>query len=994
MRRTRVRLNLWNRQTPGVRLFARDIPQRRGTPPACPMPTSIDEFWKLAIAARLLDAATCKRLQAQFGADKDGVDATDATALARWLVRRKKLSRYQAAVLLSGRPGPFVFGDFVITARIESGRLAQSFRAVHKRNHTVLLVFAPSTTATAASGSATTGQFQIARAIQDPHVARVLRYESTAVPPYFVLEDLRGASLCELLNDNKPPLDDAYRIAWHAALGLAAIHDGGATHGALRPDNVWVDGRTAKLLQFPLATLDGPAERLRGAAVDYLAPELADASHTADRTSDIYALGCIMYELVAGRVPFDGGTAEERLARHQSETIERLDGAASGVDTALAELVAAMLTKSPGSRVRNARDVADALESIIPTVRQKPGANAPTATTEAADETRRAGPAPVPTAPTTADRGAPVEKPLATAIPIRRASQSAEADVATPSIVVDQSAGDRAAEPAGSTRPRRRISAPVLGIGAGLVLVVAVALAAWLTMAGGTASPPRGATVAGKLTRSNSAGEQVSSGSAKHDDGASKAVLARPAPDVNPIDDDGRTLWISPTAGESLDVRYVPSSAQVILAMRPAELFALDEGTKVIEAIGPGGTAVIDRAQETLGVDLGDIKQLTVAFVPDASGAPQATYAMRLAKPVSEQELLTAWGDPQPITHKSHTIYQRGSLAYYLPPGEQGHVAVIAPTPLMKQLLDHGGDPLLRRGIRQLLRASDSARHVNLVLTPSYLLTDGKSLLQGKLARLHGPLEQCFDMRVQAVLASAHMGEELFLELRAVGPSDVRPEQLAQQLHERLVQQGERLEHYLAALSPQPYGRLIVHRFPRMVQLATSFTRFAGEDRQAVLRCYLPASAAHNLVLGAELTLFEHPDASPADASGQPGKASPSVGPLDRIVSLSFPRDTLERTMELLSAEMGIPIMILGADLQLEGITKNQSFALDERDQPARQVLLKVLKLANPDGKLVYVPKLDAAGNKTLVITTRAAAARRGDALPPEFEENSSGKVP
>lgn len=81
-----------------------------------------------------------------------------------------------------------------------------------------------------------------------------------------------------------------------------------------------------------------------------------------------------------------------------------------------------------------------------------------------------------------------------------------------------------------------------------------------------------------------------------------------------------------------------------------------------------------------------------------------------------------------------------------------------------------------------------------------------------------------------------------------------------------------------------------------------------------------------------------------------------------------------------------MPIAIVGSDLQLEGITKNQSLNnVEERDQPAADVLRKLLSLANPDGKLVYQIKPDSAGRETIYITTRPAVLKRGESLPPGF---------
>ena len=82
----------------------------------------------------------------------------------------------------------------------------------------------------------------------------------------------------------------------------------------------------------------------------------------------------------------------------------------------------------------------------------------------------------------------------------------------------------------------------------------------------------------------------------------------------------------------------------------------------------------------------------------------------------------------------------------------------------------------------------------------------------------------------------------------------------------------------------------------------------------------------------------------------------------------------------MLFEDLGIKYEILGTDMQLEGITKNQSFGLDEHDKPAEEILQKIMHLANPDGKLVYVIKPKAPGGpEMLFITTRAAAgeARR-----------------
>ena len=101
-------------------------------------------------------------------------------------------------------------------------------------------------------------------------------------------------------------------------------------------------------------------------------------------------------------------------------------------------------------------------------------------------------------------------------------------------------------------------------------------------------------------------------------------------------------------------------------------------------------------------------------------------------------------------------------------------------------------------------------------------------------------------------------------------------------------------------------------------------------------------------------------------------------------MTLVFARDTLEKSVQMVAEEAGVPIEINGRDLELEGITKNQSFGLAERDTTADAVLRTILAKSNADGKLVYVVR-SQDGAETIEITTRAAAAKRGDTLPPGF---------
>jgi hypothetical protein len=111
---------------------------------------------------------------------------------------------------------------------------------------------------------------------------------------------------------------------------------------------------------------------------------------------------------------------------------------------------------------------------------------------------------------------------------------------------------------------------------------------------------------------------------------------------------------------------------------------------------------------------------------------------------------------------------------------------------------------------------------------------------------------------------------------------------------------------------------------------------------------------------------------------------------LQKPITLTFPRNTLEVAIKLVGSGIGVPIEILTDDLKMEGVTQNQSFGLDERNQPAEEILLRILRRANPDGKLVYIIKNVPGEGERIVVTTRVAAERRGETLPAALKRGAT----
>ena len=165
------------------------------------------------------------------------------------------------------------------------------------------------------------------------------------------------------------------------------------------------------------------------------------------------------------------------------------------------------------------------------------------------------------------------------------------------------------------------------------------------------------------------------------------------------------------------------------------------------------------------------------------------------------------------------------------------------------------------------------------------------------------------------------------------------------------------------------------------------------------MRAYLPPIAAHNLLMGAELLLTQA-GTSRRLPGRQPRRPKSIDERLAAVTTLVFPKESLQRALELLADDIGVAIDIDGAAFRTAGVTQNQTLALDLRDRPAGEILVEILRRANPDRTatgaadprqtLVYVDRAGGRGRGAgaagrIIVTTRAAAAARGLPLPAPF---------
>jgi hypothetical protein len=469
-------------------------------------------------------------------------------------------------------------------------------------------------------------------------------------------------------------------------------------------------------------------------------------------------------------------------------------------------------------------------------------------------------------------------------------------------------------------------------------------------------------------------------------------------------------VWVSPTEGPPLDLAYLPPGVQIIVALRPDALVVHTEGTKVLEALGPLGQQGVALLDEML-LDSHGVDQLVVGMSATSDGRWQTALAARLSTgPTAAQHLATKLPHAVEKTHNGITYLVANGRAYHAPKSDQ-QLLVVAPSEALPDIIALQGDPPpLRREVERLLSHTDADRHFTLIVAPNFLFSEGRGVFNGQLAPLREPLFWFLGDEFGAAALSLHWDDDFFVELLAAPTLDTSPERAAIYLFERVGQIPDRLEEFVVGLQTQPYGRRILARFPAMVRKLATYTRSGFEADHAVLRCYLPAIAGHNLLIGAELTLAESlgsPRTSHTVAARLSSPKSEVTAPstsvdaitlrqrLKQSTSLSFSRETLEAALEQLSRDIGVDIVIAGADLQTEGITKNQSFGIDLSNRPAEEILVAILQLANPDKsatgpddprqKLVYVIAAEPGKDEQIMITTRAGAASRGGELPAVF---------
>ncbi|HEU4648170.1 MAG TPA: serine/threonine-protein kinase [Gemmatimonadales bacterium] len=219
-------------------------------------------------------------------------------------------------------------------------------------------------------------EIQLAAQLQHPHIVPLLSAGESDGLPYFIMPFIAGESLrVKLSRQGELPVIEVVRILRDVVSALAYAHESNIMHRDVKPDNVLITGGVAVVTDFGVAKALSVSSESPGATnltsvgvalgtPTYMAPEQAAGSPQIDHRADLYALGIMGYEMLAGRTPFWGRSVQGMLAAHVIEAPEPIDRLRPALPPVLSALIMQCLAKHPADRPQSAGEVMQVLDSF------------------------------------------------------------------------------------------------------------------------------------------------------------------------------------------------------------------------------------------------------------------------------------------------------------------------------------------------------------------------------------------------------------------------------------------------------------------------------------------------------------------------------------------------------------------------------------------------------------------------------------------------------
>ncbi|HVY47228.1 MAG TPA: serine/threonine-protein kinase, partial [Minicystis sp.] len=280
-------------------------------------------------------------------------------------------------------PGDVLAGKYRVLRQIGRGGMGVVVEAVNERlgEHVAIKVLHDRYRENAEAMGRFSREARAAVRVRGEHSVRVLDVGETASrAPFLVMELLEGMDLATVLRQGPIPVDQAVLYVLEACVGVAEVHATGIVHRDVKPGNLFLTHRSdatplVKVLDFGIAKTALPDEADRAAMTQtlvalgtplYMAPEQVRSARTVDARADVWSLGAILYELVAGIPAFGGNTVANITAQILEATPASLTLLRAGVPAKLDKVVQTALAKKPEHRYGDVAQLAAALAPFAP----------------------------------------------------------------------------------------------------------------------------------------------------------------------------------------------------------------------------------------------------------------------------------------------------------------------------------------------------------------------------------------------------------------------------------------------------------------------------------------------------------------------------------------------------------------------------------------------------------------------------------------------------
>ena len=218
-------------------------------------------------------------------------------------------------------------------------------------------------------------EIDVVSRLSHPNVLPIDDYGEFEGQMYYVMPFITGETIHKRLErERQLNVQDAVKIAFQVASALDYAHRQGIVHRDIKPENILLQDGEALVADFGIARAitEGGGAKLTSTGVTlgtptYMSPEQAMADPGIDGRSDIYSLGCVLYEMLAGQPPFSGPTAQAIIARHQLDEAPSLSIVRGTIPEAVEDVVMQALAKLPADRYANAGEMAEELRNILTT---------------------------------------------------------------------------------------------------------------------------------------------------------------------------------------------------------------------------------------------------------------------------------------------------------------------------------------------------------------------------------------------------------------------------------------------------------------------------------------------------------------------------------------------------------------------------------------------------------------------------------------------------